>query len=410
MERLNKLIGREVGIKKVSRVLHEIARDLHAPVVGAVHVTCADESERECIQAFDRCFTELLPDLKFGQKSHFRIANLGARYEWGVVRIAEEHFALPDSQRDFKLMVVKLNSHVSAKRSLDGRIYGTLERYGQDSTCCGALAGLLKGATGQPFLDDLHETFNSEGKDRISMLRDEKLVPPVTRLLLAALVNARLQARRALVEIQDHRPETPTLYLVLPCVTVNLKEEDTEILCGVYRADCRKEQPEVEYRGLSADPSKYKLGTYEGTLQIEDDQFDQPRSAREHRQLVRNEWENRNKDRSPKNLTDAARGTEFEKILEKIRAGKKQLGEPKALLKTFMRALMHLSPVTSAISLFAEGVAGIHHVHQAHRLARELAGDSEARRILEEIRSKVDTLPPERAKAVMDVLISSHQI
>jgi hypothetical protein len=239
-------------------------------VVGAVHVTCADESERECTQAFDRGFTDLLPDLKFGQQSHFRIANLGARYEWGVVRIAEEHFAIAASESAYKLMVIKLNAHVSVSGKGQGANFGTLDRYGKPSSCCGALAALVAGKSGVPFLDDLREAFTSEGTDRIAILQDESKTDPESRLLLAAVCNALLQAKRALKEIQEYKPETPTLYYVLPCVTLNRAEEDTELLCGVYKVDARTHPPQVEYLGMGDDPLGYRIDWVNGILQVED--------------------------------------------------------------------------------------------------------------------------------------------
>ena len=47
--------------------------------------------------------SELLPALKFGQRSCFRIASAGGRYEWGTVRIAEHQLVqamLADSKTE----------------------------------------------------------------------------------------------------------------------------------------------------------------------------------------------------------------------------------------------------------------------------------------------------------------------
>ena len=81
--------------------------------------------------------------------------------------------------------------------------------------------------------------FQSEGKDRVAILQDPEKVSEKNRPLFAAVVNARLQARRALIDLQDFVPTSPTLYLVLPCVTLNQKQRDTEFLCGLYEADAR---------------------------------------------------------------------------------------------------------------------------------------------------------------------------
>ena len=90
MERLYRLIGREQDIEDISRSLYAYASESGAPAVGALHLTCSDESERECIESFQQCFVrDLLPDLKLGSKAPFRTANLGGRYEWGAVGLAE---------------------------------------------------------------------------------------------------------------------------------------------------------------------------------------------------------------------------------------------------------------------------------------------------------------------------------
>lgn len=401
MDELVKLIGQERGIKRLSGTLHELGRRLGAPVVGALHVTCADESEKECIQAFERGFSGLLPDLKYGEQSHFRIANLGARYEWGAARIAEEHFATRASDQAFKLLVVKVNAHVAAEQGPDGWTYGELDRYGLKSACCGALAGLLGGGTGQPFLDELGEAFASEGLDRVGLINAEDGVEPRQRMLVAALVSARLQARQALVDIQEHRPKTPTLYLVVPCVTVNRPGEDTEILCGFYQADFRENPPAITYQGLGDDPRAYRIRSQQGQVQVEDETSGVSRPARDHRHVVRTEWEIR------ADATARPCDPETESVLAEANRKKGSLEQAHPALRLALRAVAQLSPVSAAVALFAEGIAGIHHIHRAHALARRVAGDAEARRILGELQHRVDSLPAERARDVATVLLDS---
>ena len=94
MRRIQDLLGREVNLDACNRALRDFAQSQRASVVGAVHVTCSDECEREAVESFQQWVVDaLLPELKFSARSAFRSANLGARYEWGAVRIAEEHFA-----------------------------------------------------------------------------------------------------------------------------------------------------------------------------------------------------------------------------------------------------------------------------------------------------------------------------
>lgn len=57
MESLIGLVGREVPCEELCRKLYFFAGALQSPVVGAVQVTCADESERECVDVHERVDT-----------------------------------------------------------------------------------------------------------------------------------------------------------------------------------------------------------------------------------------------------------------------------------------------------------------------------------------------------------------
>ncbi|MCH8042684.1 MAG: hypothetical protein IID44_03095 [Planctomycetes bacterium] len=92
-----------------------------------------------------------------------------------------------------------------------------------------------------------------------------------------------LQARRAILDIQDYAPATPTMYLVAPAVTINRPQRDTEVLCGVYVADCRGETAEVTYRGLGDDPAAYRLEQRHRSVRVSEAGMDQTRTARAHR-------------------------------------------------------------------------------------------------------------------------------
>jgi hypothetical protein len=189
MQHLYDMIGVEQPLTAVSRALKQHAGSYRAPLVGAMHVTCSDESERECVDTFQDVFVnEMLPELKFHSHSPFRSANLGGRYEWGAVRIAEQHFATKETAEAFKVLVVKINSHVCVDDSSSPTRYGHMARYGQNSVFCGALHALLSGDV-QPFARQLKEAFLSEGVDRIAALRE---IDENVRALSAAISNARL--------------------------------------------------------------------------------------------------------------------------------------------------------------------------------------------------------------------------
>ncbi len=273
MSEINSLIGKEADLPRVARAIRLCAEDIDAPATGGYHITCSDESEWECAEIFDRLFAQqMLPRMKMDRAAVFRTMNLGGRYENGAIHIAEEHFATFGSQQSAKVMVVKVNSHVAVARRQGGSRYGTLKRYGNVSACCGALVSLLRGGN-IPAVADLAELFARDGHDRLAELKDEQSISPHHRPLLTAVVNARLQADRVVEDIRAHTPRSPTVFLVLPCVTINRNEPDNELLVGQYGIDATGSELNVKYRGLGSAPLEYRVEFERGLLKITDDQW-----------------------------------------------------------------------------------------------------------------------------------------
>lgn len=273
IESLKARIGVENDLAQVAWSLREIAQQLRPSVVGGYQLTCSDEAEWECARTFQRLFVEpLLPGLKPDCRAPFRSINLGSRYEEGAIRVAEEHFAGPAAHGSPKLLVVKLNSHVGVRAVGEELEYGWMERYHRPSPCCGALAALLEG-TRLPALDELRAAFHSGGLDRLAALADASRVLPAHRALLAAVANARLQGERIVHDIQGQRPESPTIYLVVPCVTINRPGPDTELVVGECGVDWTGASASTRYQGLGDDPAAYRVRHVTGRLHITDDHW-----------------------------------------------------------------------------------------------------------------------------------------
>ncbi len=51
VHRLRQLVGQERSLGEVAQAVHFFALSMNATAVGAMHVTCADESEYECVDA-----------------------------------------------------------------------------------------------------------------------------------------------------------------------------------------------------------------------------------------------------------------------------------------------------------------------------------------------------------------------
>lgn len=279
MERLQALVGVESELSYVAGLLRRFVQTLRPPVVGGYQVTCSDEVERECATVFQRVFAdELVLPRKPGFRPLFRSANLGGRYEWGAIRVAEEHFAVPRSREAFKLLILKINSHVGVSGVGEQIRYGKLRSDASEAPCCGVLTAMLEG--GQlPALQQLRELLRSGGRNRLLALLDPGVVDSRYRLLAAAAVNARLQAQLAVADIEQYRPETPTVYLVVPCVTINRPELDTELVVGQYGIDWTERSPKLKYYGLGDDPRHYEFGIERGRVRISDRQWSTPEPA-----------------------------------------------------------------------------------------------------------------------------------
>lgn len=403
MQIIHDLIGRELPSETVNRALRSYAQSARVDGVGAVHVTCSDESEREVAESFQHWFADsLLPELKFSSRAPLRTANLGGRYEWGAIRVAEKHFATPAARSGLKLMMVKINAHVGITQASGAVRYGVLKRYECDSACCSALNALLAN-TRHPAVDELTAAFNYDGLMRLNMLKDENTVAPELRILIAGILNARIQARSAIVDIQDYQPETPTIFVVLPCVTLNRQQRDTEITVGAYWADSRVGTENAQYLGLSDDPSKFQISLRHGSLVVSDGQIEQARDARNHRVEVVEQWRARRK------TVTKVSDPRIREIAERSKKSPQYSATmTRETLKTLLWLAADISPIPLSIMLFAKGIAGVHRLYSVHQLARGAGDVDQARDIIEEVSDQIAKIPADRAQAAIDAIVRHY--
>ncbi len=402
MKRLYDLLGLEHDLAEVGRELRSEVRGLGAQAVGALQVTCSDESEHECTQTFERTFAhEMLPRLKYGERVPFRIANPGARYEWGGARIAEDHFATDEAARGFKVMVVKINGHVAlAHAGADGHRFGRLNRYDRESTYCGAIHALFDDVD-LPFAEDLREELRSGGTDRLALLADPALAVDGRHALFGALCSARLQARRCAMDIQDHSPAGPTLYVVMHGVTLNKPGPDSELLGGIYVLDHRDGRGVETYRGIGDDPSAYGLAIEHGRVRVTDPSIHAGRPARDHRALARGRL--RGMGPAAAVFREAAAA-----LLGRARHERtKQAVVSKTLVRALLAVAAATSPVAAALLLVAEGAVGIHYATKLNRAGTEDEQAALARDVLASVHERLDELPPGIANRVVDGLLGA---
>ena len=75
LQNISAIFGHEVGLDEVTRRLKADVRKYRPDVVGALHLTCSDEAEKECALAFQKNFSQqLLPRLKHSLGAAFRSA------------------------------------------------------------------------------------------------------------------------------------------------------------------------------------------------------------------------------------------------------------------------------------------------------------------------------------------------
>jgi len=383
----------------VAHALHSSSLGTHAPITGAVLVTCSDEAEAACARAFHDSFARYcVPALKFGQSEAFRLSTLGGQYEWGGIRTAERNYAAAGEHGERKLMVVKINAHTGVIMRSDGPSFGVFHSYRTEAPCCAALHGLLSGY--QFPSEHIAEAFDSEGLDRIAVLRDPERVDPRERGLRAALVSARLQARKAVLDIQDYDCGVSTTWIVLPCVSINRRERDTEIVCGIYSTPPGADSGQMEYVGLGDDPAAYELSEENRSLLVTEQNGTAKRAARNHRELLA--------DRAQEVAADAAKQDD-PRLAEVRRAvaedRHRHAGHSRALLSSLLLVLGEVAPVPAALLLFVQGVSGIHHTWRMHRVARDLSRTAEAREILHDLRGRVDGMSPDEREAIIEMLL-----
>lgn len=303
------------------------------------------------------------------------------------------------------MLVAKLNAHV-AFEDIPNAVaatalfrMGVWKRYGRDSTSCGALNALVANKR-SPFLDDLRETFESEGRDRLDALRDNQRVNPLFRPLAAAIVSARLQARKLVLDLQDHAPAQSTYWIVLPCVTVNRHAQDTEIVCGIYAIDSRDGERKVTYSGLGDDAAVYRIEHADDRLTVTDDHVGITRSARDHRKMVQSFVPS-----LPHDTRDFLNARLNQACQDNQNNSDQRDHQVRRLLKRVLRIHAEVAPVAAAALVFIHGIAPIHHASTIHTLSDPKIAETRARLILDEVYDQIGDLDERTTERLLELLL-----
>ena len=211
-----------------------------------------------------------------------------------------------------------------------------------------------------------------------------------------------MQARSAAVEAQDHKPASPTVYLIAPSVTFNQPDRDSELLVGVYLIDRRSGRGRDVYRGLSDHPSHYRIEMQHQRVHVHDEQARDVREARDHRQLVAEATRR-------KGALKLASDERVDRLIEQARQGRTGGAHvSRQVAKGLLTLLAELTPVSAALMLFTQGATGIYQVYRAHRLVQDVENTVEARKMLADLHDRVDHLPPDQARQVLEILLAAY--
>lgn len=248
---LTAVVGDELELGLLSTRIAQTVGRANAPTVGAVHITCADEAQHRVIEKVQELIVEPhVTPMASGERTAFRLINLGGYHEMGALTIAENHWAgAHDAEAEAKLMLVRVDAHVGVDHDPSGApLYGHFLRFGQTSVACGALAAILRGQAmpgGGGFMD----------RD-VRARRILEAFGEHTRMFAAAICRAELSAADCLQEIEAMTPDTPTTWLVASTVTLNHPDRHSSMLTGVAAVAT---SGEITGAGLGTDPERYVI-------------------------------------------------------------------------------------------------------------------------------------------------------
>ncbi len=238
-------VGAERALSQYHGSLRRAAAAIpNADGFGAGLLTCADELLGELEHGFERDVATPLMSAKIpAQRRVFTVRNLGARAETGMVGLVSNHFTLNPQATAPTVLVIEVSAHVGRTGAKEDSRFGSVDRFGLDSPCCGALDAMLghtkEGPSGLDWLDQLRMAF---GPVRLRVLRE---MDPAVRLLATAIVHAVLQAEAVVTEFFQTPPPTPTHLIVVSNVAINQAWAPSVLSTSAHHLRCDSDGPTV---------------------------------------------------------------------------------------------------------------------------------------------------------------------
>lgn len=403
---LERQLGVEIPLDHLHGLIRRAAQSIR-PVVehGMCLVTCSDEFNGETRASFDRDVARpIMAPLTVGARRIFAVANMSGRVEPGALTLASQHFTVQSARHGDKLLVVEIAAHVGRLASDKELIFGTVDRFGVPSPCCGALTLLLEppeSAAGvrHPWFDQLKAFF---GPERLAILRADD--SPL-RMVRTALVHAVLQAETALTDLLRDPPATPTHVLLVAVVVINQNGPETAVLAACHHVHVRDGVVHFESgESLRTTPDELHIELTSGRLRVKTDRAHEAPAERiqppprTHAAVVSASLATKASER--------ARAPDVQARLAKVRAEFERLEHrgladsayARPLLRGLVQNLATVAPEVALATMAAHGATAAQRVSE---LSSHGASEEKLRRVLHDLEPEIQQLSHGAARAML---------
>jgi hypothetical protein len=417
---LRSAIGQEMPLDTFHGLVRRCAQSIRSVKdYGTCLVTCSDEFNGEVRDSFDRDVARpLMATLASRNRRTFAQATLGGRIEPGTFGLVDGHFRLSLGRE--RLLLFQLAAHLG--RRLDGHrhIHGEIDRFGNASTCCGALAHLLSPPTSasavhHPWLEHLETLF---GERRLEELR---ALDADVRMIPASIIHAALQAESIVADALRDPPDIATWILVVSLVTINQPGVDGALPVSAHllRSDGQDTHVEQGF-GLRTSPEALRIDTGSGRLSVDvgsamEEVASTPRAAELESALAAEveELEAEVQVDLADHHLDAAR----ERIEEARTQAERLRHDPVAwrvyarpLLRSLFQGLAVVAPEVGLAAMMLETGADWAHARHRKRVLEHGPSSPEAQRALHDVESSIQQLSHREAQEVLEVLLADSSL
>ncbi|MBI5432946.1 MAG: hypothetical protein HZA52_08970 [Planctomycetes bacterium] len=419
LQALARSLGCEVPLDVLHGEIRRAAQSLaHVAEYGMCLITCSDEFQGELRANFDRdVAAPLMSSLTLQQRRVFTVSNLGGRVEPGALELANDHFTVRTARAGAKALVVEIAAHVG--RVVDGHTaeFGTLDRFGVRSPCCGALTLLLEkprsaDTVRYPWFEQLSAFFGSE---RLATLRAD--TGPL-RLVRTAVVHAVLQVETAIVDLLRDPPRSPTHVLVAALVIVNQRGADTALLVGAHHLHFDGDAVAiVDGMSLRARPDALVLELESGRLRVsakplagdgghhDADLADRAGVQRRAAELGPAERALRLASSAPPLMAEAERVRSLARALAASSIGLETYARP--ILRSALQRAARTHPEFAAAVLFLTANRAAPRATELHAFFARHASEAEAQRMFQRFERELFELDVLVARAVLGYLFDA---